>query len=408
MSDFEPLLRERFTSYRAELVSHIDAAGPDAARHTVRRRRAAAVAVGAALAIVLVVAPIAANAAFNRGAHPAPADSAGPTSSPKSTPTLGTTPQPTVTRSDAQPSSHPPAAPDGRISRAQLLAAPVDLPPWPSYVPPTCTTDNVKLRPGPVDEYLPVLLDLAYGDIEADGATETIALVACRIGEAQAKQVVAFDRDTAGKIVPLGWIVRTDDEIEDITDFTVEAGGRIRVRVADLQPCCSTPAYWARHQWRTYGWNGERFTQTEGPTAWGQDARLTDLTMAAGGLILGPANPTGKRPGSLTLTVTNAGPVIVAELGFAELETIGTPNGGDWSLCRVPESDGSGASCLVPGLRAGERRTYTFRFLVDPATPDATGQIPAMGARVVHYDAEQRYWQDLTPKNNSVTVRAGN
>jgi hypothetical protein len=410
MSDFEPLLRNQFAAYRNDLAPVIQAAGPDAARSTVRRRRRMVAAAAAAVAVALVAAPIAALAGYDRATRPLPpAETGEPTPAP--TPESTQTPDlaPTLTPS-SPPSSpgQPPTAPDGRISRSQLLAARVDLPPWPSYAPPTCTADNVKLRSGPINEYLPALLDLAYGDVDADGATETIALIACRIGEAQAKQVVAYDRDTAGKIITLGRIVGTQDEIEDITDFAIEANGRVRVRVADLQPCCSTPAYWAQQQWRTYDWNGERFTQVDGPTAWGPDPRLTDLTMTAGELVLGPADPTGKRPGSVTLTVTNTGPVNVAKLGFAELATIGTPNGGDWSLCRRPESDGSGASCLVPGLQVGERRAYTFRFLIAPTTPDATGQDPAMGARVVHYDAENRYWQDLTPKNNRVTIRAGN
>jgi len=268
--------------------------------------------------------------------------------------------------------------------------------------------NDVRLRAAPSVDDVPVLLDLEYGDIDRDGADETLALVECRIGEATAKQAVVFDRTRDRRINSLGQVARTNEGFDDITGMSVEGDGDVRLQVADIQPCCRTPAYWARHQWRTYGWNGERFTQMDGPTAWGPDPRLTDLTMTAGTLVLGPADSTGTRPGSVTFTVKNTGPVDVAKLGFAYLGTIGTPNGGDWSMCREPEPDGSGTSCLMPGLRVGERRTYTFRFLVGPSTPGPTGQIPSMAARVIHYDADNRYWQDLTPKDNSVTIRAGN
>jgi hypothetical protein len=123
-----------------------------------------------------------------------------------------------------------PNAPDGRISRAQLLAARVDLPTWPSYVPKTCVTADVRLRSGLIPDYVPALLDpeLRYADVDGDGAAETVALISCRIGEASAKQVVAFDRDSAGRMVTMGQVVGTKEGLDDITDFTVLTDGHIR------------------------------------------------------------------------------------------------------------------------------------------------------------------------------------
>jgi hypothetical protein len=172
------------------------------------------------------------------------------------------------------------------------------------------------------------------------------------------------------------------------------------VRVADIQPCCSTPKWWPQRQWRTYAWTGTRFSQTAGPTKFGTDPRLTDLTLTAGDLVVGPADASGKRPGSVTVTVTNKGPVDVPGVGFAEYFTIGEPAGGDLSRCRMTPTDG-GDACVLGGLQAGKSRTYTFRFLVDPAEPSGGGQ---RSLRVIYFDAQGRHWSDLNLRDNFVKL----
>nr|WTA67218.1 hypothetical protein OHB51_33075 [Micromonospora sp. NBC_00855] len=398
MSDIDPRLRERFAAYRAETVSTIAGPGPDQARRTLRwRRRARAVAV-AVTAIVLAVAPIVANAALrDDGSVPVPAQtgepSTPPPSAPAPTPSTPLTPSTTTTTS--------PAAPDGRISRAQLLAAPVLLPAWSSYAR-GCATSNVRLQPPARNQDVPTLadLDLGYTDLDGDGATETVALVTCRFGEASAKQLVAFDRDGRGRIVTMGRVVGTAEGLDDITDADVTEDGKVRAQVADIQPCCSMRSYWAQKQWRTYRWTGDGFTQSDGPRSFGRDPRLTDLVLSGGDLVLGPADADGKRPGTLTVTVTNKGPVEVAHIGFAELSLIGALTRADSSIC-VPwrEGDESGASCRTAGLRSGERRAYTFHLLVDPTSLDQPS------VRVVHFDDQDRHWMDLTYRDNHVDVR---
>lgn len=391
----ETLISGEFAAYREALAPAVHPVGPAAVRQAVRRRRRRTAVVTAAAVLLAVAIPVGANAALDRrsGPPPAPAQTGEPTPPATASPT----PSPTPTASTASPT---PAAPDGRISRAQLLAARVDLPSWPPYTPATCTTDNVRLRADAKTEYVPeVLGDVDYGDLDGDGATETVALVACRYGEARAKQVLAFDRDAAGRIVTMGRVVGTREGMEDITAFSVEPDGGIRAEVADIQPCCDTPRWSPQQQWRTYAWTGSRFNQTAGPTKFGTDPRLTDLTLSASDLVLGPADTNGRRTGTVTVTVTNKGPVDVPRLGFGNFFTIGEPAGGDLSRCRTASLSGSDA-CLLDDLPVGKRRTYTFRFLIPSG---GTGGQQSL--LLVHFDGQGRYWNDLTPKDNYVAPR---
>ncbi|MEW2326460.1 hypothetical protein AB0880_01445 [Micromonospora chersina] len=384
-----------FAAFREAYAPAVHPAGTTAVRETVRRRRRRTAVVTAAAVVLAVAIPVGANAALNRRPDPRPGPAQTVTPSPSETTTSPTPPPPTP--STANPT---PAAPDGRITRSQLLAARLDLAAWPGYAPKTCVSDNVRLRSAAESDSVPRLLaDPRYGDLDGDGATETVALVACRYGEASAKQVLAFDRDDAGRIVTMGRVVGTREGMEDITDFSVQDDGRIRAYVADIQPCCSTPEWSPQRQWRTYAWTGERFTQTAGPTKFGVDPRLTDLTLTAGDLVIGPADTKGNRTATVTVTVVNRGPVDVPLLGFSDFYTIGEPAGGDLSRCRTVRSEGSDA-CLLDGLPAGKRRTYSFVFRYDPPEVDIR---PAL--RVIHHDSQERWWGDLKFKDNRVELR---
>jgi hypothetical protein len=211
--------------------------------------------------------------------------------------------------------------------------------------------------------------------------------------------VVAFDRDSAGRMVTMGQVVGTKEGLDDITDFTVLTDGHIRAHVGDIQPCCSTPDYWARRQWRTYAWNGQRFTQTGGPAEFDADPRRTDLAVAGGDLVLGPVGADGKRSGTLTLTVSNKGPADVAYVGFklAGIQPVGEAGKG---ACGET-ADTSVYACLLGGVRAGQRRTYTLQVTVDPSRTDKPS------AWVWNFDAERRPWQDLKLSDNWVDIPRG-
>ncbi|MFG3556494.1 hypothetical protein ACGGAQ_19130 [Micromonospora sp. NPDC047557] len=398
MSDLEPRLRERFTAYRTDVTTRVVGPGPDQVRRTLRRRRRTTAVAVAAAAVVLVLAPVVANAALKGDrTPPVPAESVEPTSPPTTAP-----PPPTPSASQS-PSSTPTTeagAPDGRISRQQLLAARLDLPDWPQIVPSTCTTSKVRLVTSSINNYIPLLTDLkvSHADLDGDGAEETVAAISCRYGEASAKQVVAFDRDDSGRIVTLGRVVRTTDGVADIRGLEVTAAGAVQVRVADLQPCCDTPTYWPQEQTRTYRFKGGRFVQTGGPTKFGKDPRLTDLRLSMTHTLV---NVTGGRELTTVFTVSNAGPVDAAQVEFRALE-VGAPTTGDWSRCDPKVAAASdNNSCLVPGVPAGESRRYTFVQRVPSRPgPDATIRF----FFVTHYDAQDRQWRDLSEEDNKVRL----
>ncbi|WP_433313326.1 hypothetical protein ACQP0U_29420 [Micromonospora sp. CA-269861] len=399
MSDLDPRLRERLTAYRNDVVTQVAGPGPDQARHVLRRRRRMTAVAVAAAAVVLVVAPVVANAALRGDQNrPVPAESVEPTAPSTSAPP---TPPPTGSPTPT-PSANAPAAPDGRISRAQLLAARIDLPNWPSGMSAGgCTTSDVRLQTDTTDTYVSMLTDDAFehGDVDGDEAAETIAIVACRYGEASAKQVVAFDRDLDGRIVTVGRVVRTGDGFDDIRAVDINRNGSVEVRVADIVPCCGTPAYLQREQVRTYRWDGQRFSQTDGPTTFGKDPRLTDLRMTMTHKLVDVPGADTRRKLTLVFTVTNAGPVDAAQVAFHSIEG-GERAGGDWSRCDPePGPSADHPSCLLPGVPVGESRRYTFVQLV-PGKPGPDAITPRF--RVFHCDAQDRSWPDLKRNDNEV------
>ncbi|MET8039922.1 hypothetical protein ABZU25_03530 [Micromonospora sp. NPDC005215] len=399
MSDLDPRLRQRLGAYRNDVISSVAGPGPDQARQLLRRRRRMAAVAAAAVAVVLVVAPVVANAALNNDDRnpPVPAESVTPTPPPPSAPP--TPPPPTGSPS----SSIAPTAPDGRISRAQLLAARVDLPNWqPGEMEGGCATAKVRLRTDTDDTYVSELAEHAfrYGDLDGDGAVETIAVVSCRYGEASAKQVVAFDRDRDGRIVTLGRVFRTGEGLRDVLATEVDRSGSVEVRVADIQPCCGTPGYLQREQVRTYRWDGERFNQTDGPTAFGKDPRLTDLRMSMTHELVDVPGADTRRTLTTVFTVTNAGPIDAPQVAFHGIEA-GERKGGDWSRCDPnPSLQADNPTCLLPGVPVGESRRYTFVQLV-PGTPRADAQTQRFF--VFHCDAQDRWWPDLKKDDNEVT-----
>ncbi|GGO11123.1 hypothetical protein [Micromonospora parathelypteridis] len=400
MSDLDPLLRERFAAYRSDVTARVVGPGPEQTRHTLRRRRRTTAVALAVAAVTLVFAPVIANAALREDRNPPlPAESVDPTAPPTSVPT------PTVTE-PPNASATPTQTPPDPISRTQLLAARLDLPVWPPVTPETCTTSKVRLRTmsneGSVP--VPVLADVPVGhaDLDGDGVDEIVAVIACRFAEALAKQVVAFDRDSSGQIVTLGRVVRTTDGVEDILGLKVTAAGSIEVRVADLQPCCSTPAYWKQEQLRTYRWEGSRFTQTDGPTKFGKDPRLTDLRLTMTYELGAFVDNDARQYLTTVLTVKNAGPRDVERISFDGLG-LGDPTGGDWSKCGPPPpKEPNDSACLLPGIPVGESRRYTFEELI----PGGARQeyMDPQNIVVSHWDRQDRTWRDLTPDDNKVTL----
>jgi hypothetical protein len=371
-----------FDAFRASLIPHVTPAGPDAVRHTVRRRRRIAVATAAVAALVLVVGPVAGYAALNRGQGPPPAPGATLTPTDPTGPSTGPSAGPSATPTGT------PNAPDGRISKADLLGARLTLPPWQPDAPSSCLTRNVRLVDGTTTRQTPPsLMRLSYADVDGDGAQESVAILGCRPGEAAMQQVVAFDRDQRGRIVTLGQVVRTStlaqytSEIAWITDVQASTAGSVRVQVGDMQPCCSSTDKWVQRQWRTYGWTGSRFEQTAGPTRFDPNPLFTDLRVTATDVVFTERPNDWWRHATITVTIRNAGPSdadvvnLTLEFGPAKMRH----EGAGWSACTevsdTADVPGQSLSCRLGPLRAGEQRTLVLGLANSLPQPDqGTGQ----------------------------------
>ena len=276
---------------------------PDGPPPRSTHRPAVRAALIAALATLVLVLPVGLYLLLRTGSEPtrpaAPPATTGQTISP--------TPSATSSR---------PRVPDGRISLQTLKNATLVIPRWPS--------DNVRgpsgalrfrdgrvavpFRTAPVGEP-PVgseidILSVRYGDVDRDGADETIAEIGCLV-EGGSKQLVAFDRDRSGHIVTLGRVVATTGAIRDLDPDSagVASNGTVTVRVSDYQRCCGdeTPQRW---QTRGYRWHDGRFEQVSGPTVMIANPYVSETRIGAGALVLGPVVD-GYRSGTVTITITH-------------------------------------------------------------------------------------------------------
>lgn len=135
------------------------------------------------------------------------------------------------------------------------------------------------------------------------------------------------------------------------------AGHAIEAQVYD-RDFEGVPEYLPQKQWRAYSWNGKRFAQSGGPTAFPPNPWITDLTVTGGELRLRPG--TGDElTGTVTLTVRNKGPVPAKE---PDLE-VGLPDGYTvTSVTGCTTQPPTGRKTLGCGLRrigVGESRTVT-------------------------------------------------
>ena len=106
-----------------------------------------------------------------------------------------------------------------------------------------------------------------YGDVDSDGAQETIVVIGC-YWQGGGAQVVALDRDAAGSIVTMGTVIAMTGENPDLHEESVRVlpDGTVEVSVGDYQNCCGSdvPVQW---QVRGYEWITDRFHQVSGPTS---------------------------------------------------------------------------------------------------------------------------------------------
>lgn len=279
------------------------------------------------------------------------------------------------------PSPTAAAAPDGRIPAQVLKNAMLPIPPWPHAGLPAGWlrfTDGAFNDPGGNGTRNIIIRQIVYGDVDRDGAAETVAAIRFFLAGAD-EQLVAFDRDAAGRIVALGTVVSTTDPIRqfDTDTFQIASSGVITVRVADYAGCCGdeTKPQW---QWRSYGWDGHGFRQVGGPTAFPVNPQVTETAVSAGDLVLGPAT-NGTRHGTLAVTVSYLYGAVPDYLTIVFSLSPDLHPEGTWPPVNTWHS---GLAVHEPSPAAGASATYTFGFSETPisgTTPEVSVSVSGIG-----------------------------
>ncbi|MGC4867000.1 hypothetical protein ACLQ3B_16380 [Micromonospora sp. DT53] len=370
MSEQETLdFAEDFARYRRTVLAEVEAPGPAAVRRTVRARSRRRLAASATTALALFGGSAVGYAALSGPDHrpgpvdPTPSISVSPTPTPPS-------PTPSPSATSASPTA---AVPDGRFSRAQLLGVPVTVPAW--RAGPDCPTSPTRLTAeGREGQNWLVALD--HGDLDGDGAVETVALVQCVLGTRGPMQVVAFDRDGEGKVVTLGRVVATTiDKPQWLFALDVVSDGTVRVQVGDIAPGGGWPGEWSQRQWRGYRWKGESFAQVSGPTAFGQNPHSADVSVTATDLVLTTADD-GSRTGTTTVRIRNRGtkPVEYVDLQL-DVPAAVRPDVDGWAPCRgEPQHSRQPVACNLGRLAAGAEVRLDLSFRVAEGVALGTGK----------------------------------
>ena len=337
-------------------------------------------------------------------------DAARPAAAGPSTSPSATTSAPAVNLPSAVPSatasgnaSRPPsataiAAPDGRIAVDVLKNATLVIPPWPQgYLASGALkfTNGTYNDPSGDGAKSITIVRIIYGDVDRDGATETVAAITG--GLAGSEQLLAFDRNYAGQLVTRGVVVSTIDPIRqfDMTNFSIASAGVVSVRVADYAGCCGdqTKPLW---QWRSYGWNGNGFGQVGGPTAFPVNPQVTETALSTSDLVLVRAAD-GTRHGALKVTVRYRYGALPDHLMIVFNFSADLQREGAWPPVGVwygsPAVD-------EPCPAAGASATYTFAFSEKPVS----GITPQMGVQLLGVDKNGKYLSDADPFDNYVTV----
>jgi hypothetical protein len=322
--------------------------GAEAAHATVKHRKRMRVIAAGAVAAVAVVAPVAVYAMNGPGG--------------KQRPPVGNTVEPSTQVSSppsALPSNSPTAPPtaplDGRVTANELASATVD---FRGVAEPTlCPTGTFTFKGATtarngVRISITKVLDL---DFDRDGGPESIALITCAVQGAD-HAVLALDRAADGSIVTAGVVVSTSEKapIKAVFDIRADVDGAVGVQVGNT----------VERQWRSYGYEGQRFRQVGGPTNFSDVPAASDLSVTGTDLALGAPSGDARR-GSITVTVKNNGPKAapgaVVTIAIPAPQSMPAPIQIDADLNDCTRSTNQ-LRCRLNGFANGESRTYTFRF----------------------------------------------
>jgi hypothetical protein len=358
---------------------------PDSADVPGRRRRLWPLIAGAAAAGLLV--PLLAYAVFGAGGEPA------------------------ATPSQSAPPASTPVAPDGRVSLAELRDATLFIPAWPSdarFIGPSGWvefTDGASgTLPGTgIRLYLPHS-QVGYGDVDRDGARETVVTVASG-NEGRSWQVLALDRNASGKIVTIGRVVATTGQIQVIKDDVgVKSDGSIQVKVGDFQVSAGEEPTVTQWQTRAYALDGDRFTQVGGQTSFPANPRVTELAVTAGAVVLGPP-VRGTRHGMLRVIVAVTGPVAPDRLVLMmSLPADLGREGPAWADAEVEQVDAGTVRVYLRDVRPAPGPDGSRAYVFGLARADGAGDGDALQVFVAGRTDDNQSMGENQPDDNLVTV----
>ena len=303
--------------------------------------------------------------------------------SPEPSPTIAaiatTTAAPTPARPFICPADSSGRAAGGPVTPADLCNATLLIPSW-ADSDTACAHGTVHMKDGkspPLPRTNSVasqirIATIVGADVDHDGVAEAVVVISCPVGDPPLDQVVAFGRTASGTIHTLGQVIGpVNGGINKATGLAANSDGSIRVEVTKVLGSDDHAVASQVHQWRTYSWGGQRFTQTAGSTSFDADKSTTHLTIAATSIVL--AKPQGAvRHGSLTVTVANTGATPAAGVSIRPILTEG--------ITGVAESPGTVSfvivSCTVGDIAAGTSRKITLDVTVETAFADMVAENP--------------------------------
>lgn len=395
----DDLMTAVFADVRQEVAGYIRPAGAAAAAVTVKRRRRNRAIAAGALAVALIAGPVIGLAWANNRPDTAP-DTA-------TTPTVSASGSPSAPPSASPSASASPSVLDPGIPGSQLRNMALTIPQWPGTVGQGCASGPLKFTDGKAaaSASTSVLVQLSgdpvHVDIDGDARNESVIRVDCAL-QGIFTQVVAFSRDASGKTSTRGRVVATHVEGSDVQKvWKIEPGGPggVRVDVGDFSPCCGVPADLPQHQWRVYGWDGQKFRQTSGLTKFPVNPKMTDLAPSAQPLIV-VSTDGATWVGSLVATVHNKGPHAAnrldVTLGFPVPVTLA---GADAARCAEPTDRSIFFICRFDGLPAGGSRNLRFEVT---AYGDPRGQTATVSTR---HGTEEEGYPDLNQDDNIASAQ---
>ncbi len=199
--------------------------------------------------------------------------------------------------------------PAGGLTLEELRNATITVPPWNAtgYDASGCATGAQTVNKVQAENAAFLKTALSYVDIDGDGTFETIGTLICQQGEVGPQQGIIVGRDGKG-VKTIGQVMSTRDGVKQIGELTGMSDGTIQVSVRDRALCCDTPPAWAQEQIRTYGWDGKRFGQVSGSTAFHPADTATDLQLVKPKAVFGkPVD--GVRTANVKVTIRNNGSV---------------------------------------------------------------------------------------------------